>query len=253
MIVSRLCTVHPQLTPLTLDGTVMKVSDDLVYWSRLMLRWPLRSTFTLFPVLLLRGLVSWDSPGKYFMIGLSYWDLIGALTRRSWSNFQQCCARLLIHSLYYWADLLGVLFFRYFWLQPCPSFVPPHCKTSQNYRTFVPLSVSLWNDFGDPVFDGVGLEGFKSRANACFPVGLICSFILSPTIFSCSSFHGLVVWGIRIDSVLALTGPFTADSILIIITQFLVNYWVGCHASWHLPRFKSFLDVNRIDISPSNC
>ena len=27
------------------------------------------------------------------------------------------------------------------------------------------LSVSLWNDFGDPVFDGVGLAGFKSRAN----------------------------------------------------------------------------------------
>ena len=30
MIVSRLCTVHPQLTPLTLDGTVMKESADLI-------------------------------------------------------------------------------------------------------------------------------------------------------------------------------------------------------------------------------
>ena len=29
----------------------------------------------------------------------------------------------------------------------------------------VPLSVSLWNDLGDSVFDGVGLAGFKSRAN----------------------------------------------------------------------------------------
>ena len=28
------------------------------------------------------------------------------------------------------------------------------------------LSVSLWNDLSDPVFDGVGLAGFKSRANA---------------------------------------------------------------------------------------
>ena len=35
------------------------------------------------------------------------------------------------------------------------------------YRiTFIPLSVSLRNDLADPVFDSVGLEGFKSRANS---------------------------------------------------------------------------------------
>ena len=28
------------------------------------------------------------------------------------------------------------------------------------------LSVSLWNDLSDTVFDGVGQAGFKSRANA---------------------------------------------------------------------------------------
>ena len=39
-------------------------------------------------------------------------------------------------------------------------------RTSQFHRTFIPLSVSLWNDLSDPVFDGVGLAGFKSRANA---------------------------------------------------------------------------------------
>ena len=39
------------------------------------------------------------------------------------------------------------------------------CRTCQYRRTFVPLSVSLWNDLSDPVFDGVGLAGFKSRAN----------------------------------------------------------------------------------------
>ena len=44
--------------------------------------------------------------------------------------------------------------------------VPPCCRTSQYRRTFIPLSVSLWNDLSDPVFDGVGLAGFKSRANA---------------------------------------------------------------------------------------
>ena len=44
------------------------------------------------------------------------------------------------------------------------------CATSlQNLavpQAFVPLSVSLWNDLTDPVFDSVGLAGFMSRANA---------------------------------------------------------------------------------------
>ena len=39
-------------------------------------------------------------------------------------------------------------------------------QTSQFSMTFVLLSVSLWNDLADPVFDGVGLAGFKSRPNA---------------------------------------------------------------------------------------
>ena len=40
------------------------------------------------------------------------------------------------------------------------------CRASKYRRTFIPLSVSLWNDLANPVFDGVGLAGFKSRANA---------------------------------------------------------------------------------------
>ena len=46
------------------------------------------------------------------------------------------------------------------------TYAPPRCRTLQYYRTFIPLAVSLWNDFADPVFHGVGLAGFKSRANA---------------------------------------------------------------------------------------
>ena len=46
------------------------------------------------------------------------------------------------------------------------TYAPPRCRTSQYRQTFIPLSVSLWNDLSDPVFDGVGLAGFKSRANA---------------------------------------------------------------------------------------
>ena len=45
------------------------------------------------------------------------------------------------------------------------TYVPPRCRTSQYSRTFIPFSVSLWNDLSDLVFDGVGLAGFKSRAN----------------------------------------------------------------------------------------
>ena len=46
------------------------------------------------------------------------------------------------------------------------SFAAPRCSTSQYHRTFVLLSASLWNDFSETVFDGVGLALFKSRANA---------------------------------------------------------------------------------------
>ena len=46
------------------------------------------------------------------------------------------------------------------------TYAPSLCRTSQYYSIFVPISVSLWNDLSDTVFDGVELAGFKSRANA---------------------------------------------------------------------------------------
>ena len=45
------------------------------------------------------------------------------------------------------------------------TYAPPRCRKSQCRRTFILWSVSLWNDLIDPVFDGVGLAGFKSRAD----------------------------------------------------------------------------------------
>ena len=77
-------------------------------------------------------------------------------------------------------------------------------------------SVSLWNDLCAPVFDGVGLAGIKS--SQCFPVGRTCSFFLSPTIFSFSSFRGLVVllgWGLLIDRLYYSLSPDLA-----LLTQF---------------------------------
>ena len=46
------------------------------------------------------------------------------------------------------------------------TYAPPRCRTWQYSRIFIAFSVSLWNDLSDPVFDRVGLAGFKSRANA---------------------------------------------------------------------------------------
>ena len=43
---------------------------------------------------------------------------------------------------------------------------PPRCRTSQYRITFIHMSASLWNNLSDTIFDGVGLECFKSKANA---------------------------------------------------------------------------------------
>ena len=46
------------------------------------------------------------------------------------------------------------------------TYAPPRCRASQYRRTFIPHTVSLRNDLVDPVFDGLGSAGFKSRSNA---------------------------------------------------------------------------------------
>ena len=64
------------------------------------------------------------------------------------------------------------------------AYAPPRCRTSQYHRTFVILTVSLWNDLADPVFDGVGLAGFNSRPNALYwPKLLYPYYSLLPVLF----------------------------------------------------------------------
>ena len=46
------------------------------------------------------------------------------------------------------------------------TYAQPRCRTLQYSRTFIPFLLSLWNDLASSVFVGVGLAGFKSRANA---------------------------------------------------------------------------------------
>ena len=64
------------------------------------------------------------------------------------------------------------------------TYAPPRWRTSQQRRTFIPLSVSLWNDLVDPVFDGVGLVGFKSRSNAFLLAQLLSPFSSSTNYFT---------------------------------------------------------------------
>ena len=85
--------------------------------------------------------------------------------------------------------------------------------TSQYGRTFVPLSVSLWNDLSDPIFDGVGMAGLTSRE--CFFIGP--SWSIPTLVFYYFSFSLLPVyrlvlwgWGLRTDRVyITLSQPFT--------------------------------------------
>ena len=73
------------------------------------------------------------------------------------------------------------------------TYAPPRCRTSQYRRTFIPISVSLWNDLVDSVCD---LR--VSRAGPmpfCWPS---CSLLYCLQLFSlCLLFlYRLVVWGL---------------------------------------------------------
>ena len=71
------------------------------------------------------------------------------------------------------------------------TYAPPRCRTSQYSRIFISQAVSLWNDLGDPVFDGVGLAGFKSRTNA-FLLASVLAPLLFPTVLP--SFSSFILW-----------------------------------------------------------
>ena len=79
-----------------------------------------------------------------------------------------------------------------------------HTYPPSRCRTLIPLSAALWNDLTDHVFDGVGLSGFKSRANA-FSLALTARYLF---VFYCFSLSRLPVyrlvlwgWGLSIDRV----------------------------------------------------
>ena len=70
------------------------------------------------------------------------------------------------------------------------TYASPRCRTAQYCRTFIPLPVSLWNDLFVPVFDGVGLAGFKRRAK----VFLLAIAPRSLFVSSCFPFPFFILW-----------------------------------------------------------
>ena len=84
------------------------------------------------------------------------------------------------------------------------TYAPPRCRTLQYRRTFITFSVSLWNDLATPVFDGVGLAGFKRRVNAFLLTKAALSLLIVFNYFSHSLLFvyrlALWGWGLRTDN-----------------------------------------------------
>ena len=214
MIVSRLRTMHPQSPALTIDGTVLKDSDDLVIlgvtldskmtfekhlrfvfiaasqrlgilrksWQVFHDRLPLRRCFRSFvlPVLEYCSAVWCSAAGAHLRLldrvvsGSSF--LTGGVFECDLAHRRSVAVLCTLHKIrcnsmhpLYGAHPVryvpvrvtrgAVIAHRY-------TYAPPRSRTSQYRRTFVLWSVSLWNDLSDPVFDSVGLAGFKIKVNA---------------------------------------------------------------------------------------
>ena len=65
------------------------------------------------------------------------------------------------------------------------TYAPSRWRTSQYPMTFIQLSISLWDNLANPVFDGAVQMGIKSRVNVFF-IGLCCSLRFCLLLFSLS-------------------------------------------------------------------
>ena len=98
MIVSRACTMHPQSLPITIVGTLLKESDDLV-----ILRVTFNSKITFEKPLCSVSRASSQRLGilrkSWPMIDRFLGDVFLVLSSLFWSTVLQCDARMLIHTL----------------------------------------------------------------------------------------------------------------------------------------------------------
>ena len=206
--------MHPQSPPLTIDGTVLKESDDLdilgvAFDSKLTFDKRLRSVSRAASQRLGILRKSWRVFHDKLLIGSCFWGFVlpvleycsavwcsaadthlklmdsvvsgacilaGGMLNCNLSNRRSVAVLCMLYKIRCNPKhpLCGALPVPYVPVRVTRgaliahryTYAPPRCRTSQFRRTFIPLSVSLWNDLVDPVFDGVGLAGFKSRSNA---------------------------------------------------------------------------------------
>ena len=103
MIVSRSRTMHPQSPALTIGGTVLKESDDLVilgvtYDSKMTFEMHLRSISRAVSQRFGNLRMSWQVfHGRHFL-----GDALGVLSCQFWNAAVRCVVRLPIHTLRYW-------------------------------------------------------------------------------------------------------------------------------------------------------
>ena len=214
MIVSRSSTVHPQLTPLTLDGTELKDADFVVlgvtFDAKMTFKKHLRSVSSAAAQRL--GIMGkfWQVFHDRSLLLRYFWSFVLSVLEYCsavWCSAADSLRKLLGRVVRSAGFLGGVLecnlahrrsvaeLCMLFMIKSSPmhpssgalplpyvparvtrvalvahthSFAPPRCMTSQYCRSFVLLSVSLWNDLSDPVFDGVSLADSRAEPMLSF-------------------------------------------------------------------------------------
>ena len=187
MLVSRSSTVHPQLTPLTLDGTVLKESADLVI---LGVTFDAKMTFE-------KHLRAVSSAAAQRL----------GITRKSWQVFRD--RSLLLRS--FWSFVFPVLeYYSAVWCSAADSHLKLLDKVirSAGFLAGGVLECNLAHSRS--VAELCML--FKIKSNTMHPffvmcLGILswlrvtqcnatCSFFFFSYFFIFSSFHGLIVWGL---------------------------------------------------------
>ena len=72
------------------------------------------------------------------------------------------------------------------------TYTPPRCRTSLYSRTFIPFSISLWNDLSDPELSirWCGTGGFQEQLQCLF-IGLAARSFFVSSCFSFIFFHSM--------------------------------------------------------------
>ena len=258
MIVSRSRTMYSQSPPLTIDGTVLKESDDLdilgvTFDSKLTFEKHLRSVsraasewrclyhrfvkpqklqsrfcgFVL-PVLEYCSAVWFSAADTHLKlldrVVSGAFFLAGGVLNCNLSHRRSVAVLCMLYKIrcYPKHPLCGALPVPYVPVRVTRgaliahryTYAPPRCRTSQYRRTFIPLSVSLWNELVGP--SSMVWDWRVSRAGPtpfCWPG---CSLLFCLQLFSLSLLflYRLVVWGLglRTDRVsISLSRPCIAN------------------------------------------